>query len=552
MLYHVVLDGVEVGVRADPGAAVPRGYWLDGRFHDAGEPLVLYEGAVLTTTPPPRREDTAFVVDVVGGLHAGRSFPLPRRRVIVGRAPGCDIVIDDPTVSPRHALIDEHRCVHDLGSVNGTRVDHGVVHLGATQLRIRRRHDVELGAGPYHRPPRPPLPVAEEPPVPPAEPSPSRTVGVAAIAGPALMGGALVVVYGDLRFALLALMAPLLGVATLVHAKHARRRQSRAHRRAMRAHEAARRAHRDRERARLEQLAPDPCMLRHRLWERRPWHDDFGVVRLGLDDDGMPVLACGTIGITGDGRAARALARSLVVQAAMLHGSADLHIDWSEPWAKWLPHRHEAPHTFTVHVDPLPSHCTTVVMVDDLGDASGIVACGMSADTARDCARWLARFEDPERSPALALPAEVRASEVDGIAVAHDGVFDIDLVRDGPHALLAGTTGSGKSELLRTIVARLAATHTPDEMVFVLVDYKGGSAFDECARLPHCVGLVTDLDEHLGERALRSLEAELRHRERVQRAGGAEPRLVVVIDEFATLAAELPDFLHALIGIAQR
>src|SRR5581483_1178818 len=94
---------------------------------------------------------------------------------------------------------------------------------------------------------------------------------------------------------------------------------------------------------------------------------------------------------------------------------------------------------------------------------------------------------------------------------------------------------------------------TPAEMVFVLIDYKGGAAFDECARLPHCVGHVTDLDEHLGARALRSLEAELRHRERAaRRSAEAEPRLVVVIDEFATLANELPEFLGALVDIAQR
>ena len=105
------------------------------------------------------------------------------------------------------------------------------------------------------------------------------------------------------------------------------------------------------------------------------------------------------------------------------------------------------------------------------------------------------------------------------IGIGVDGVVEIDLDRDGPHALIAGTTGSGKSELLRTLVVGLARRHTPDEMVFVLVDYKGGSAFDDCARLPHCVGLVTDLDEHLGARALRSLEAELQYRERADRAG---------------------------------
>jgi hypothetical protein len=68
---------------------------------------------------------------------------------------------------------------------------------------------------------------------------------------------------------------------------------------------------------------------------------------------------------------------------------------------------------------------------------------------------------------------------------------------------------------------RHGRTRRPDHLVFVLVDYKGGSAFDECARLPHTVGMVTDLDDHLGERALRSLEAELHHRERTAARGRA-------------------------------
>ncbi|HEY4610991.1 MAG TPA: FtsK/SpoIIIE domain-containing protein, partial [Ilumatobacteraceae bacterium] len=152
------------------------------------------------------------------------------------------------------------------------------------------------------------------------------------------------------------------------------------------------------------------------------------------------------------------------------------------------------------------------------------------------------------------------------IGVAADGVVDIDLDRDGPHALMAGTTGAGKSELLRTLVAGLASASSPDHLTFVLIDYKGGSTFDACARLPHVVGVVTDLDEHLADRALRSLHAELRRREQLLRAVGAAdlaayrrtatsevlPRLVVVIDEFAALVTEQPEFLHALVGIAQR
>ncbi|MFD4510502.1 FtsK/SpoIIIE domain-containing protein [Streptomyces sp. NPDC058457] len=157
------------------------------------------------------------------------------------------------------------------------------------------------------------------------------------------------------------------------------------------------------------------------------------------------------------------------------------------------------------------------------------------------------------------------------LGIGYDGEFAVDLVRDGPHALIAGTTGSGKSELLQTLVATLAVVNRPDEMTFVLVDYKGGSAFAECADLPHTVGLVTDLDTRLVERALVSLGAELRRRETQlaqaaakdiedyldKRARGGNvlpplPRLLLVIDEFASMARELPEFISGLVNIAQR
>lgn len=145
-----------------------------------------------------------------------------------------------------------------------------------------------------------------------------------------------------------------------------------------------------------------------------------------------------------------------------------------------------------------------------------------------------------------------------------DGPFHVDLVRDGPHALVAGTTGSGKSELLQSLVISLAVANSPEAMSFVLVDYKGGSAFRDCARLPHTAGMVTDLDTHLVGRALASLRAELTRREHLlaeagasdleslERAGAHLERLVIVIDEFAALARELPEFVTGLVGVAQR
>ena len=140
--------------------------------------------------------------------------------------------------------------------------------------------------------------------------------------------------------------------------------------------------------------------------------------------------------------------------------------------------------------------------------------------------------------------------------------YRLDLARDGPHVLVGGTTGSGKSEFLRTLAVGLALECPPERLVLLLVDFKGGAAFGPCAALPHVVGLVTDLDEHLVHRVLISLRAELIRRERVLASAGVSdidalgagppvlPRLVVVVDELRALVDERPDVVSELVRLA--
>jgi len=143
---------------------------------------------------------------------------------------------------------------------------------------------------------------------------------------------------------------------------------------------------------------------------------------------------------------------------------------------------------------------------------------------------------------------------------------------DGPHGLVIGATGSGKSELLRTLVTGLAITHPPDRLAFVLVDFKGGAAFAGLSALPHVAGVITNLADDLAlvDRMHAALFGEIRRRQELLRAAGNVatvrdyhrkldagesleplPYLLVIVDEFGELLTARPDFIDLFVAIGR-
>ncbi len=616
-----------------------------------------------------------------------------------------------------------------------------VVVVGGTSISLRRDpgetpapppgslHNLTTaGTAPFNRPPRPgrpPAPEAVRPPVHKDPPPPSR-FSIATVVGPLLLAAVMVLVMKNASYALLAALSPVLGVGMWWEQKR-RRKQDMAEEDLRFAtaldtlrtdlEEAA-----AAERARRRDDVPDPATtLRRaslpttRLWQRRPSAGDLLLLHAGtgdvtwappLDSSAGPRLesqvreivaathmpsapvevdltGAGVVGIVGERAGALAVARSLLCQAAVHAGPADLTIgvfcdpgrDEAWSWTTWLPHvrrlgdgsggqwvsadrtrsegllrglrdgvdAHPTPAVLLVldsdvltegrdapartllghgrplggsssrepatqvsgiviaaNEEQLPAACTVVLRVrpdaegtltrpDELSSVEDVVLAGVDVATARRCARDLARFDDPELVvPGAALPGLVRLPGLLGleelsaeairtswstatgvstpVGLGEHGPFSLDLVRDGPHGLVGGTTGSGKSEFLRSLVAGLAARNDPTRLTFILIDFKGGAAFATCERLPHTIGTVSNLDEQLADRALRALEAEMDYRQRVFAAAGEGidnldaylatdpevpmPRLLLVVDEFAMLAKEYPDVLSSLVSVA--
>ncbi|MCQ9370122.1 type VII secretion protein EccCa, partial [Corynebacterium sp. 35RC1] len=189
---------------------------------------------------------------------------------------------------------------------------------------------------------------------------------------------------------------------------------------------------------------------------------------------------------------------------------------------------------------------------------------GIGEITAKELARqWVPRGKRRLSVP-IGLSNHGAPLVVDIKESAHGG--------QGPHGLCVGATGSGKSELLRSLVVVMAATHSPDDLNFVLVDFKGGATFLGLEHLPHTSAVITNLSEEavLVERMHDALAGEMHRRQEVLRQAGnfanateynqarsrgedlePMPALFVVVDEFSELLGQHPDFADLFVAIGR-
>ncbi|MGA3537808.1 type VII secretion protein EccCa [Micromonosporaceae bacterium DT194] len=177
---------------------------------------------------------------------------------------------------------------------------------------------------------------------------------------------------------------------------------------------------------------------------------------------------------------------------------------------------------------------------------------------------WRQRSHRDRLRIPIGVAPDGRTIELDFKESAHEGM--------GPHGLVIGATGSGKSELLRTVVAALAVTHSSEELNFVLVDFKGGATFASLEALPHTSAVITNLADELPlvDRMRDALAGEMVRRQELLRAAGnyvsrydyekarangeplrPMPSLLIICDEFSELLAAKPDFIDLFVMIGR-
>lgn len=478
--------------------------------HPAGVPPLVH-GARLTPSPAPSALPPAIAyLHVVEGPDAGHVFPLGGP-VVVGRSTNADLRVADPTVSAEHALVTgiARVRVRDLRSANGTAGSRRPLRAG-DHLTLGRTRIALVD------PTVTPVPDDAPRPTPPTSDA-ARRWGM--LAAGLASGVGLAAMTGRWPLALVGLLpaaAPWLGQLI------------------------------SRRRTRCETPLPSPA---------------------------------GPLAVRGEEEATLGYIRAVLAE----RGRREPDDTWHEPWMRWL----ESPRPGDGIVrlsptDPWPSWCAARVEVSTDGRVEEVdgqrrplLPLMMSPPTADLAARRRAsaRLDD-------ALPRTVRWGDLEAIKAARvvapgrpraliaaigttrDGPLLLDLDADGPHVLVAGTTGSGKSLALETLVTALAHAYPPSDLVLALVDFKGGAGLRGCLGLPHVAATLTDLDGALARRALAGLSHELAVRKAALRehgfssvreweaAGGAPPRLVVVIDEYQEIVASHPSFLPDLARLA--
>ena len=291
---------------------------------------------------------------------------------------------------------------------------------------------------------------------------------------------------------------------------------------------------------------------------------------------------------------------------------ADWSLVESEPIAKYLTNPPEGLGFTVVYMvdsaDKLPSGCTAIMRDDKeyRGFYSTIGAFPQRApvafesvarEQAESFARKLSCFRVREMNVSSAIPDMLtfldmyKTSRVEDLDILHKWLenrtyesmksmvgyksgasplyLDIHEKYHGPHGLVAGTTGSGKSETLQSYILSLAVNYHPHEIAFILIDYKGGGMAQSFLGLPHLSGVITNLGGNATNRALLSINAEIKSRQRIfneykvkhidayielYRSGAATepmPHLLIIADEFAELKKEQPEFVRALVSAAR-